>query len=222
MSLKDWEEHGGKPPPSPEGAPGTAGLSLDSSTARPGPRFYRQPYYDPVTRRRLLELIAACLIIFSVMYVMIPVYVGTAETSRRTVCATHLHRLLQAAQMYEMDSDGLPATPTWTRALYRYVLDPGQFGRAKPGFEGGLDALFCPSETNLPRLRRRRIAVVSSYTYVNPRDRHFESEEADTALFWDTMGGIGRAAHPGGGNIGFRDGHVGWLSAQRWTAADLP
>src|SRR5438067_5390831 len=211
MSLKDWEESGGKPTPSPDAAPGPAGVAAGGSAARPGPRFYRQPYFDPITRRRLLEMIAAFTIIFCVMYVMIPVYIGTAESSRRSVCASHLHRLLQAAQMYEMDSDGLPPTPAWTRALYRYVLDPGQFGRAKPGFQGGLDALFCPSEANLPRLRRKRIAVVSSYTYVNPHDRHFTGEEADTALFWDTMGGIGRAAHPGGGNIGYQDGPVAWL-----------
>src|SRR5438270_23262 len=80
MSLKDWEESGGKPPPSPDAAPGPAGLAAAGSAARPGPRFYRQPYFDPITRRRLLEMIAAFTIIFCVMYVMIPVYIRTAAS----------------------------------------------------------------------------------------------------------------------------------------------
>src|SRR2546423_13157386 len=181
MSLKDWEESGGKPQPVPSSAPGAVDLTSIGAASRPGPRFYRQPYFDPITRRRLLEMMGVFIIIFCAMYVMIPVFIGTAETSRRSVCANHLHRLIQAVKMYEMDSDGLPPTPTWNRAIYRYVLDPGQFGRAKPGFQGGLDALFCPSEANLPRLRRKRLSVISSYTYVNPRDRHFTGEEADTA-----------------------------------------
>src|SRR5258708_389377 len=117
---------------------------------------------------------------------------------------------------------GLPPTPMWTRAIYRYVLDPGQFGRSKPGFEGGLDALFCPSETNLPRLKRKRISNTSSYTYVNPQDRGFVGDESATALLWDSVGGLGSAAHPGGGNVAYLDGHVTWLPAQRWTAGALP
>ena len=31
--------------------------------------------------------------------------------------------LKQAAKMYETDHDGLPPTPSWTFALYHYVLD---------------------------------------------------------------------------------------------------
>jgi prepilin-type processing-associated H-X9-DG protein len=222
MSLKDWEESGGRSQPAAGTVSGGLDLTAAGSAPRPGPRFYHQPYYDPVMRRRLLEMMGVCLIIFGLMYVMIPVFSGTAESSRRAVCANHLHRLIQAAKMYEMDSDGLPPTTTWTHALYRYVLDPGQFGRAKPGFQGGLDALFCPSEANLPRLRRKRTSVVSSYTYINPQDRHWAGDEADTALFWDAMGGIGRAAHPGGGNIAFLDGHVAWMPAQKWSTGDLP
>jgi prepilin-type processing-associated H-X9-DG protein len=178
---------------------------------------------DPVTRRRLAELIAAIFIIFGVVYVMIPVFSGTAETSRRAVCASHLHRLVQAAKMYEMDFEGLPPSPNWTRALYRYVLDPGRAGVDKPGFQGGLDALFCPSEeANLPRLRRKRVSNTSSYTYVNPSDRRFNGDESTTSLFWDAMGGIGRAAHPGGGNVAYLDGHISWRSAERWVGGDLP
>src|SRR5712692_1350085 len=113
MSLKDWEETGGKPQASPEKPPGTPESPPPWREPEGGPRFYRQPYWDPITRRRLVELMAVILIIFSVMYVMIPVFIGTAETSRRAVCARHVRHLLQAAKIDEMDSDGLPPTPAW-------------------------------------------------------------------------------------------------------------
>jgi prepilin-type processing-associated H-X9-DG protein len=223
MSLKDWEETGGKAPVSPEKTAGAPGPPSPGGEPPHGPRFYRQPYGDPVTRRRLLELMAVILIVFAVLYIMIPVFSGTAETSRRVVCASHLRRLVQAAQMYDMDFEGLPPTPVWTRALYPFVLDPGRTGHADPGFQGGLDALFCPSEeANLPRLRRKRVAITSSYTYVNPHDLRFTGDDSTTCLFWDTMGGIGRAAHPGGGNVAYLDGHVSWRPAERWRAGDFP
>ena len=222
MSLKDWEETGGKPQAPPEEPPGTPESPSPWREPEGGPRFYRQPYWDPITRRRLLELMAVILTIFAVMYLMIPVFIGTAETSRRGVCASHLRRLVQAAKMYEMDSDGLPPTPMWTRALFQYVLDPGRARHANPGFQGGLDALFCPSETNLPRLLRKRFSNTSSYTYVNPRDLRFTGDESTISLFWDTFGGLGRAAHPGGGNVAYLDGHISWRPAERWTAVDLP
>jgi prepilin-type processing-associated H-X9-DG protein len=213
MSLpRDWEETGGKPQASPDRPSGASVLADDSVQFGKGVQFYRRPDFDPVARRRLLELMGAVLIVFAVVYVMIPVFTGTAETSRRSVCISHLHRLVQASRMYETDNEGMPPTPAWNHSLYHYILD-----------RRGLDALFCPSEeANLPRLKRKRVAQTSSYTYVNPHERRFNGDETVTALFWDTMGGIGRAAHPGGGNVAFMDGHASWLPAQRWTAGDLP
>lgn len=213
MSLpRDWEETGGKPQASPERASGSQLLSGERVDFGTGPQFYKRPWYDSVTRRRLLEMIGAMIVIGSLLYIMIPVFTGTAETSRRSVCISHLQRLVKAAKMYEIDNDGLPPTVNWTHSLYDYILD-----------RRGLDALFCPSEeANLPRLKRRRVVHNSSYSYVNPHERRFTGDETTTAVYWDTMGGIGRAAHPGGGNVGYLDGHVRWLPAQRWTAGDLP
>jgi prepilin-type processing-associated H-X9-DG protein len=158
-------------------------------------------------------LIGAVLIVFAVLYVLIPVYTGTAETSRRAVCISHLHRLVQAGRMYETDNEGLPPTPTWSYALYPYLVD-----------RRGLDALFCPSEeANLPRLKRKRQTTTSSYTYGHPHElRRFTGDETTTPLFWDSMGGIGQAAHPGGGNVAYMDGHTIWLPARRWLAGDMP
>jgi prepilin-type processing-associated H-X9-DG protein len=208
MSIKDWEETGGQPQGSPERPTGSAEPSSGG-----GPKFHRPATFDPITRRRLLEMIGGVLIASAAIYILIPVYMGTAETSRRSVCVSHLHRLVQAARMYETDNEGLPPTPMWNFAMYHYLLD-----------RKGLDALFCPSEeANLPRLKRKRVATTSSYTYLNPHASHrFTGDETTTPLFWDTMGGIGRAAHPGGGNIAYMGGHAAWLPAQRWTAGDLP
>jgi prepilin-type processing-associated H-X9-DG protein len=211
MSLKDWEETGGKPQAAPEQPTGRVNVDTTRTEFGTGPRFYRKSQFDPVTRRRLLEMVGVVIIIFSVMYVMIPVYSGTAESSRRTICATHLQRLVQAAKMYEADHDGLPPTENWTYSLYHYILD-----------RRGLDALFCPSESNLPRLKRVRETNTTSYTYFSPAERQTTGDETTTAIFWDRMGGIGRAAHPGGGNVAYQDGHISWLSAQHWTAGDLP
>lgn len=213
MSLpRDWEETGGKPPAAPERTGRAPLLPSEQAEFGTGPRFYQRPAFDAVTRRRLLEMIGGVIILFSLLWVMIPVFTGTAETSRRSVCISHLHRLVQATKMYETDHEGLPPTPVWNHSLYHYMLD-----------RRGLDALFCPSdEANLPRLKRKRVAQTSSYTYVNPHERGFTGDETTTAVFWDTMGGIGRAAHPGGGNVAFLDGHAIWLPAQRWTAGDFP
>jgi prepilin-type processing-associated H-X9-DG protein len=221
MSLKDWEETGGKPQSSSDTETQTV-LTSERAEFGTGPRFNKQPYFDPITRRRLLELAGVFLVVAGALYVMIPVFIGTAETSRRSVCASHLHRLVQSARMYEVDFDGLPPTRFWTFSMYQYVLDPGRPGRKKRAGEHGLDALFCPSEENLPQLKRQRAVNTSSYTYVNPRDRGLVGDETTIAVFWDRMGGIGRAAHPGGGNVAYLDGHVAWLPAQRWTAGDLP
>jgi prepilin-type processing-associated H-X9-DG protein len=208
MSIKDWEETGGQPQGAPEAPSGSA-----ATGGGKGPRFYRPSTFDPIARRRLLELIVAVLIGSVVVYMLIPVFTGTAETSRRSVCISHLHRLVQAARMYETDNDGLPPSPMWNFAMYHYLVD-----------RRGLDALFCPSEeANLPRLKRKRVASTSSYTYVNPHiSRRFTGDETTTPMFWDTMGGIGRAAHPGGGNVAYMDGHAVWLPAQRWTTGDMP
>jgi prepilin-type processing-associated H-X9-DG protein len=211
MSLKDWEETGGKPQAAPEQPTGKVTVTTDRPEFGTGPRFYRKSHFDPVTRRRLIEMAGVLIVISCVMYVMIPVFIGTAESGRRTVCISHLHRLVQAAKMYETDHEGMPPTPFWTFALYHYVLD-----------QRGLDALFCPSESNLPRLKRTRETNTTSYSYLDPKDRRFAGDETTTALFWDRMGGIGRAAHPGGGNVAYLDGHTAWLPAQRWTAGDLP
>jgi prepilin-type processing-associated H-X9-DG protein len=211
MSWKDWEETGGKPQASPERGTGQAVATETPVEFGTGPQFFKQPWFDPISRRRLMELIGAFLIIGCVLYVFIPVFSGTTETGRRTVCANNLRRLVQSLRMYETDNDGLPPTGQWTYSLYQYVLD-----------RKGLDALFCPSEANLPRLRRKRLSNTTSYTYVNPQDRRLIGDETTIPVFWDTMGGIGRAAHPGGGNIGYLDGHAAWLPADRWSGGDLP
>lgn len=221
-TIKDWEETGGQPQPSPERPGGKAALSSDRAAAGAGPRFGKPSFFDPIARRHLVELIGGAVVIFSVIYVMIPVFSGTAESSRRAVCVTHLHRLVQAAQMYETDNEAPPPTQSWTHALYQYILDPGRTGHPNPGFQGGLDALFCPSESSLPALKRKRVRNISSYSYLSPRERRLTGDETTTPLFWDRMGGIGRAAHPGGGNVGYMDGHSAWLPAQKWTAGDLP
>src|SRR4051794_20962437 len=112
MSMKDWEESGGKPHAAPESPGGKVSLSTaPRAVFGTGPQFYKMPWFDPIARRRLLEMIGAVIIVGSVMYVMIPVFAGTGETSRRAVCATHLRRLVQAVKMYEVDNDGLPPTP---------------------------------------------------------------------------------------------------------------
>jgi prepilin-type processing-associated H-X9-DG protein len=238
MSLsRDWEETGGKPQASPEQPGGVSGDSAGRSVAGTSVPLHRGAGIDPIARRRLLELIGAVLVIFAVMYVMIPVFLGTAESSRRSVCANHLQRLVRAVKMYEIDNEGLPPTGTWTYAIYPNIIGPDERGteeaasgsplaRRRPptgvGSEQGLETLFCPSEANLPQLRRQRVAYPSSYSYANPYERHFTGDEAATPLLWDRMGGIGRAAHPGGGNVAYLDGHASWLPAQRWTAGDFP
>lgn len=188
---------------------------------------------DLIARRHLAELIAALLIIGVCLYVFVPVFMGTAESARRSVCVTHLRRLSQALEMYQADSDGhYPASDGWMRALWMYTVSPAgeratdvpgrQIGRRpmiRQGVElaSGAENFFCPSEVEIPRRKRAALGtVLSSYTYRQP------IASMNMPFGWDLNGGTGEAAHPGGGNVGYLDGRIAWRPASRWQAADQP
>src|SRR5262245_11440963 len=86
---------------------------------------------DPFARRQLIEIIVGLLIVGAVLYIFVPVFMGTAESARRTICVTHLRRLAQAVEMYQGDHDGLyPPNEGWMRSVYSYVVQPR--GRSRP------------------------------------------------------------------------------------------
>jgi prepilin-type processing-associated H-X9-DG protein len=190
---------------------------------------------DLPARRHLAEVVVALLIVGICLYIFVPVFMGTAESARRTICVTHLRRLAQALEMYQGDYDGhYPASAGWMRALWTYTVLPAGEGapatevpgrrvrprtmtRAGVQLPSGAENFFCPSENELPRRQRAAPGtVLSSYTYRQP------IANVVMAFGWDLNGGTGEAAHPGGGNVGYLDGRVAWRPASRWAAADRP
>jgi prepilin-type processing-associated H-X9-DG protein len=184
---------------------------------------------DPFARRHLAEIIIGLLIVAACLYIFVPVFMGTAESARRTICVTHLRRLAQAVEMYQGDHDGLyPPATTWVRGLHSYVIRhegeqeegvtrrPVQAG----GLKGGLEVFDCPSEVANPLPRRRNLpvgATLSSYTYNPPLPGY-----TNLPFAWDLNGGTGEGAHPKGGNVAYLDGRVHWRPASQWASGDRP
>jgi prepilin-type processing-associated H-X9-DG protein len=201
------------------------GADLDSAAT--------QRVADPQARRHLAEIVIALLVVGICLYIFVPVFMGTAESARRTICVTHLRRLAQGLEMYQGDYDGhYPAAEGWMRALWSYTVQPageqatdmpGRRVRSRPMSRAGVqlpsgaENFFCPSENELPRRQRAAPGtVLSSYTYRQP------VPNMALPFAWDLNGGTGEAAHPGGGNVGYLDSRVAWRPANRWSAADQP
>jgi prepilin-type processing-associated H-X9-DG protein len=192
--------------------------------------------YNPYLRRRFAELCVVAIIIGVAGYLFIPSLVGVAESARRGTCAAHLRRLAQAVEMYQMDYQAYPPTETWVFAVYDLLTTPrqvtentaseddrestGREAMAKAFTKGGAEALFCPSEENLPRPLRKHNWVNSSYSYRDPGG--VVQDESGTPIFWDYLGGSGGGAHPGGGQVVFLDGHVVWKPHTQWQHSDQP
>jgi prepilin-type processing-associated H-X9-DG protein len=190
------------------------------------------PVY-PAARRQLAEVIIGVVIVFTCIYVFIPVFTGTSQSAYRVRCVSHLHRLAQALEMYQTDSDGqYPPTGGWVRALYPYVVRPkGDVESDQPhrrfrapaarGQEipEGAEVFFCRAEENLPRRRNAAPGtILSSYTYHQPP----VTGNSDIPFAWDYLGGTGQGAHPKGGNVGYLDGRAVWKPASQWAAGDQP
>jgi prepilin-type processing-associated H-X9-DG protein len=195
-------------------APPAGGVARDGVVrgvgAERGGNYDRR--HDHYLRRRVAELCVVGVVVGAALYLFMPSFMGTAESARRATCVSHLRRLAQAIEMYQSDNDGYPPTVGWVPALYPLFTD-----------RDGIDALFCPSETSLPRpLHKSRIYDASSYSYRNPSDRGPGHDEAGSAVVWDYLGGCGGGAHPGGGNVAYLDGHVVWRPHETWQNSDLP
>jgi prepilin-type processing-associated H-X9-DG protein len=163
------------------------------------------------SRRRLAELCVLVLLVGFALYLFIPSAMGTADSARRAKCFSHLRRLAQAVEMYRSDNEGYPPTATWVPALFDLMTD-----------RDGSAIFFCPSEENMPRPLRKHNWVNSSYSYRNPAPSGVVLDESTTPLIWDYLGGSGAAAHPGGGNVVYVDGHTQWTPHNRWQNSDLP
>ena len=185
---------------------------------------------DPFARRHLAEIIIGLLIVGICLYIFVPVFMGTAESARRTICVTRLRRLAQAMEMYQGDFDGqYPPEFTWIRALGPYVVRPEgsqeedvtRSPLQASGMKGGLEAFDCPSEVINPLPRRRNApmgSTLSSYSYRPP----MSGGGSSLPFAWDLNGGTGVGAHPNGGNVGYPDGRVQWRPAARWSSGDQP
>jgi prepilin-type processing-associated H-X9-DG protein len=195
-------------------APPAGGVVRDGVVRGVGPEAvhdFKKPY-DPYARRRLVELCVVAGVVGTALYIFMPAMMGTAESARRAMCISHLRRLAQAVEMYQSDNDAYPPSVGWVQALYPLLSD-----------KDGAAALFCPSETSLPRpYHKERFYDASSYSYRNPADLGLTHEEGGTAIVWDYLGGCGGAAHPGGGNVAYLDGHVVWRPHDLWQNSDLP
>jgi prepilin-type processing-associated H-X9-DG protein len=188
---------------------------------------------NPYARRHLAEMILGLLIVFACIYIFVPVFMGTAESARRTLCVSHLRRLAQAMEMYQSDHDGAyPPSEGWMRSVFSYVVRPAgalnaedddlprrRGAAGQPGESEGAEIFYCPSEENLPRRRRAAPGTtLSSYTYLQPA----VTTASDRPFAWDLNGGSGAAAHPRGGNVAYLDGRVMWRASSQWSGSDQP
>lgn len=88
-----------------------------------------------------VEMIATFTIILLLVALLIPVFVRSRESARRTACASNLQQIGVAMHLYAQDYNGMfpPEQPGWTAAAMPYIKNLG--------------VIACPSE---PEDSRRR------------------------------------------------------------------
>lgn len=88
-----------------------------------------------------VEMISTFTIILLVVAFLIPVFVRSRESARRTACASNLQQIGVAMHLYAQDYNGMlpPEQPGWTAAAMPYVKN--------------LAVMVCPSEPSGSRSR---------------------------------------------------------------------
>lgn len=191
----------------------------------------------------LIELLTVMGIIALMAAILFPVVAAARERGRRISCQNNLKQLALGIQMYVQDNGGRFSLPfSWERQISPYVKNKQVFACPdNPHDYPGTASLYDMGVEDydyddrrldlfLPPYPTKNIQGASEATLPLPADTWLNSDES-----WTDGAGAhylkevttscgrtidGNTLHSGGGNYSFVDGHVEWLTPERFGSIE--
>lgn len=191
----------------------------------------------------LIEMLVVVGILALLAALLFPVFASVRENGRRASCQSNLHQIGLAMQQYLQDNDHkYPPTNIefpHPYPLLAYVGDSGVFlcpdiseaQRERMGQTGGISLSY---EYDYPRLITRSAPTAPWNGVSDAAITHSAAlwlYKDSTQTLWRKLPApcghpvIGSTLHSSGGNYLFADGHVRWLTPERFatvTCANAP
>jgi len=124
--------------------------------------------------------------------ILFPVFARAREKARQTTCLANLSRVSMSLLLYaQANGDRLPNAATWRQDIAPYVQN-SQIMECPSSRKGQSSYAFNE------KLSKKKVSTIK--------------DPANTILVYDADLASHAGPHLGGGNVGYADGHVKWLS----------